>query len=153
MLASNVSCLFLLLLELHLEELALDWLFSSGVGVKFAQSFSQWETRADTRRNVPNPADQIEARKPGLITRFYLELKLPIQDTCHQKPNLSRETVPLKYTLHNHNSLLYSKSGNRSWRLKLNALCAAKNIEEGCRTCRLCIFYTGVRLLYDATHY
>jgi hypothetical protein len=28
--------------------LALYWLFSSGIGVKFAQSFSQWEARADT---------------------------------------------------------------------------------------------------------
>jgi hypothetical protein len=31
-----------------LEWLALYWSFSSGVGVKFAQSFSQWEARADT---------------------------------------------------------------------------------------------------------
>jgi hypothetical protein len=37
--------------------------FSSGVGVKFAQSSSQWEARADTRRNVPNLADPIRTRK------------------------------------------------------------------------------------------
>jgi hypothetical protein len=29
-----------------------------GIGVKFAQSSSQWEARADTLRNLPNPADQ-----------------------------------------------------------------------------------------------
>jgi hypothetical protein len=38
-------------------------LFSSGVGVKFAQSSSQWEARADTRRNVPNLADPIRTRE------------------------------------------------------------------------------------------
>jgi hypothetical protein len=36
------------LLVSHEEELALHWLFSSGVGVQFAQSSSQWEARADT---------------------------------------------------------------------------------------------------------
>jgi hypothetical protein len=36
---------------------------------KFAQSSSQWEARADTGRNLPNPAGQLEARKPGLSTR------------------------------------------------------------------------------------
>jgi len=40
--------------------------FSFGVGVQIAQSFSQWEARADTRRNVPNPADQ---RKLALTAR------------------------------------------------------------------------------------
>jgi hypothetical protein len=39
--------------------LALYWSFSSGVGVKFAQSSSQWEAG-------PIPADQLKARKPGL---------------------------------------------------------------------------------------
>jgi hypothetical protein len=34
------------------------WAVFSGVGVKFAQSFSQWEAKAGTRRNLPNPADQ-----------------------------------------------------------------------------------------------
>jgi hypothetical protein len=37
-----------LLLVLHKEFLALYWLFSSGLGVKFAQSSSQWEAKADT---------------------------------------------------------------------------------------------------------
>jgi hypothetical protein len=32
--------------------------FSSGVGLKFAQSSSQWEARADTRRNDLNLANQ-----------------------------------------------------------------------------------------------
>ncbi len=36
--------------------------FSSCVGLKFAQS-SLWETRADTWRNVFNPADQKRVRK------------------------------------------------------------------------------------------
>jgi len=35
-------------IALHKEWLALYWSFSSGVGVKFAQSSSQWEARADT---------------------------------------------------------------------------------------------------------
>jgi hypothetical protein len=55
-----------------LRVVSLHWLFSSGVGVNFAQSFSQWEARADTKRNVPNPADQLEARKPGLSKLFAL---------------------------------------------------------------------------------
>ncbi len=33
-------------------------LVSPGVGVKFELSTSQLEERADTRRNLPNPADQ-----------------------------------------------------------------------------------------------
>jgi hypothetical protein len=37
--------------------------FSSGVGVKFAQSSSQWEARADTRRNVPNLAHPIRTKE------------------------------------------------------------------------------------------
>jgi hypothetical protein len=37
-----------LLLVLHYEWLALYLSFSSGVGVQFAQSSSQWEARADT---------------------------------------------------------------------------------------------------------
>jgi hypothetical protein len=41
----------------------------AGVGVKFAQSSIQWEARADTCRNVPNLADQLKTRKPGLSTR------------------------------------------------------------------------------------
>jgi hypothetical protein len=36
------------MLVLHLEQLALYWLFFSGIGVKFAQSSSKWEARADT---------------------------------------------------------------------------------------------------------
>jgi hypothetical protein len=36
-----------LLLVLHKEWLALYWSFSSGVGLKFAPSSSQWEARAD----------------------------------------------------------------------------------------------------------
>jgi hypothetical protein len=47
-----------LLLVLHYEWLALYLSFSSSVGVQFAQSSSQWEARADTLRNVPNPADK-----------------------------------------------------------------------------------------------
>ncbi len=44
---------------------------SSGVGVQFAQSSSKWEeARADTCRNVPNPADQKEARKIGHVTNI-----------------------------------------------------------------------------------
>jgi hypothetical protein len=38
-------------------------LFSFAVGVKFAQSSSQWEASVDTWINVPNPADQKEAKK------------------------------------------------------------------------------------------
>jgi hypothetical protein len=34
--------------ELHYKLLALHWLFSSGGGVKFAQSSTQWEARAYT---------------------------------------------------------------------------------------------------------
>jgi hypothetical protein len=56
-------CLFII------GHLALYWSFSSGFGVKFSQSSSQWEARADTLRNVPNPAGQVKARKPGLNTR------------------------------------------------------------------------------------
>jgi hypothetical protein len=37
-----------LLFVLHYELLALYWSFSSGVGVKFAQSSSRWEARVDT---------------------------------------------------------------------------------------------------------
>jgi hypothetical protein len=50
------------MLVLHYEWSALFWSFSSGVGVKFAQSSIQWEARADTWRNVPNPADQQATR-------------------------------------------------------------------------------------------
>jgi hypothetical protein len=62
----NLSIIVLgLLLVLHLEWLALYWSFSSGVGLKFAQSW-------------PCP------------------LFRPRTDhACHQKPNPSRETVPL----------------------------------------------------------
>ena len=35
----------------------------------FAQSSIQEEASADTRRNVPNPADQLKERKHGLSTR------------------------------------------------------------------------------------
>jgi hypothetical protein len=31
------------------------YLFSSGVGIKFAQSFSQWEARADTLKKCHKP--------------------------------------------------------------------------------------------------
>ncbi len=47
-----------LLLVLHQECWALYWLFSSGVGVKFAQSSSQWEATVDFWRNLANCADQ-----------------------------------------------------------------------------------------------
>jgi hypothetical protein len=46
------------MLVLHSEWLALYGPFSSSVGVKFAQSSSQWEARAKTRRDLLNPADQ-----------------------------------------------------------------------------------------------
>jgi hypothetical protein len=42
-----------------LEWLVLYWSYSSGVAVKFAQSFSQWEAWADTGRNV------LADKKPG----------------------------------------------------------------------------------------
>jgi hypothetical protein len=45
------ACIALKVVELY-------WSFASGLGVQFAQSFSQWEASVDTRRNVPNPADQ-----------------------------------------------------------------------------------------------
>jgi hypothetical protein len=36
---------------------------SSGVSVKFAQSASQWEARADTLRNVPNMVQTLLSNK------------------------------------------------------------------------------------------
>jgi hypothetical protein len=52
--------------EYNCELIKVDWLAACTairvVGavlfVLFAQSSSQWEARADTGRNVPNPADQ-----------------------------------------------------------------------------------------------
>jgi hypothetical protein len=61
--------------------LALNWSFSSGFGVNLAQSFSQWEAGADTCRNVPNPADQKEARKPGLTLLSEHKLAITSRNT------------------------------------------------------------------------
>ncbi len=41
-----------------LRVVGLCWSFSSGEGVKFSQSSSQWEASADTLINVPNPVYQ-----------------------------------------------------------------------------------------------
>jgi hypothetical protein len=63
---------------------------SSGVGVKFAQSFSQWKATADTWRNVLNPADREKARKPGLSTVHALNIiKTTASRINHEKYTFS----------------------------------------------------------------
>ncbi len=49
---------------------------SSGVGVHFAQSFSQWEAVG----NMPTPADQYEARKPGHTANIIKPHKLALTE-------------------------------------------------------------------------
>jgi hypothetical protein len=105
--------------------LALYWLFSSGVGVKCAQSSSQW---ADTRKNVLNHVDTsitlLSQRELALTARNTLYAFIgtstkfknwprplfgpPTDHACHQKPNPSRETVPFNVTI---DVLLFNKSG------------------------------------------
>ncbi len=108
------------------ERLALFWIFfvRRDVGVKYAQSSTQWEGQGKDRylKKSTKPCWPIRSKETGIKYKIIGAKKKfwphplfrPRTDhACYQKPNASRETAPLRLDVSCYPACLHSRRRRR----------------------------------------